>query len=46
MLVDLAGAGASRGSKVEKLERERISGDRSLNACDRDTLRVSGAGDT
>jgi hypothetical protein len=29
--VDLAGFGASRRPKVRKLEREKISGDRSLN---------------
>jgi hypothetical protein len=33
--VDLARVGASRSSKVRKLERERISGDRSLNVLDR-----------
>jgi hypothetical protein len=30
-MVDLASSGASRGSKVRELERERISGDRSSN---------------
>jgi hypothetical protein len=30
-MVDLAGFGASRRPKVRKLEREKISGDRSLN---------------
>jgi len=44
-MVDLAGSGASRGPKVEKLERERISGDRSPDARDRDTLGASAAGD-
>jgi hypothetical protein len=46
MLVGLAGRGENRGSKVRKLERERISGDRSANACGRETLRIGGAGDT
>jgi hypothetical protein len=34
-MVGLASSGASRGSKARKLERERISGDRSLNVWDR-----------
>jgi hypothetical protein len=46
VVVDLAGVGESRCPKVAKLERERISGDRSTNACGRDTLRVSGVGDS
>jgi len=46
-MVDLARVGASRSSKVRKLERERISGDRSLERLGSiDTLRTSGAGDS
>jgi hypothetical protein len=45
-MVGLAGSGASRGPKAEKLERDKVSGDRNLNAQDRNTLRIDAIEDT